>query len=553
MRISDPYLRSPATNDMKRVKGHSRAKSYAAPRSQDSPSRQLMAELAKDLDQVHIHARELHQVRGYQRQQFFEQLDRREQERAQEQYAALDAAAARHDQIRREAEEELRRYQQRVEEEQRQRREEEARRERERQERELAESERREREATEKREAAERAKAEEARKAAQARKEKEQREQLEKEKAEQEAARQKADTEAAERRTREAANRARTNQNQGQQGPPPVVSQQSSSVSVLTPEKEAEHRRYLELHQHLKKFRKHMEKLAKTDPTLKPKLGNMRRTIKKCVGQLTETKGANKQPVGEITKTLREALTISEPPVDVRQFIAFPPPAIQTTENPTVSGVMIYLLSIFSKCVINQFVSEASAKTKAADPIGIVTAQIFSSEAFLYRGVSMIDILICKFRKVCPVLWGVYGDERTAQGKLRIGWRRTKDGPFLTEQQHSERMTGLGAGFAAISLRNFERTPRLQNPFPNSNFWTCLANIVNVPPREAQPTHFLVLKSMMEVSVEKFLYFYGDLGMVALKKALVEFPASVPEQSAASRAVALLPDVLKRDKNLTVA
>lgn len=49
--------------------------------------------------------------------------------------------------------------------------------------------------------------------------------------------------------------------------------------------------RYTEIHQNLKKLRKFMIDQAKTNPALKGRMGDMRREIRKSVGQLTVTQG----------------------------------------------------------------------------------------------------------------------------------------------------------------------------------------------------------------------------------------------------------------------
>ena len=149
------------------------------------------------------------------------------------------------------------------------------------------------------------------------------------------------------------------------------------------------------------------------------------------------------------------------------------------------------------------------------------------------------------------MLFGIYGPENTAQGKQRLGWRReTKQGPFVSEQRHSERMTGLGAGFAALSLRNYDRS-RMQNPYPASNYWRALASIVNTPPAEVTETHFMVLKAMIENSEARIMEFFGEAGKAALRKALIEFPASVGARGGVSaKALTVLPDVYRRDKKL---
>jgi len=71
----------------------------------------------------------------------------------------------------------------------------------------------------------------------------------------------------------------------------------TSDKSQVDSGKEAEHQRYQAIHQSLKDLRRFMMAQAKGNPVLKKRMGDMRREIKKCVGQLTEGKGANRGPV----------------------------------------------------------------------------------------------------------------------------------------------------------------------------------------------------------------------------------------------------------------
>lgn len=66
------------------------------------------------------------------------------------------------------------------------------------------------------------------------------------------------------------------------------------------PEREAEHRRYLAIHRNLKESRKYLTLEASKSPQVKQQMGEMRRELKKCIGQLTEGKGANRGPVSPI-------------------------------------------------------------------------------------------------------------------------------------------------------------------------------------------------------------------------------------------------------------
>jgi nucleoporin GLE1 len=236
-----------------------------------------------------------------------------------------------------------------------------------------------------------------------------------------------------------------------------------------------------------------------------------------------------------------------QPEVDVTMFLVSPPTEIGSTKGP---ALLLYLLNILAKAIISQFISEASVSPKSADPVGIMGSTMFAQEDFRWNGFSLVDILIAKFHVVCPVLFGIYGDEATSEGKRRLGWtREEKTGHWVSGQRHFERMTGLGAGYAAIALRNFDNS-RHENPFPPYHFWTTLASITNVPAAEVTSTHFAVLKAMIENNEQRILQFFGDGGIMALRAALIEFPRRVGFNSSAAKAVAILTDVLRKDKKI---
>ena len=254
-----------------------------------------------------------------------------------------------------------------------------------------------------------------------------------------------------------------------------------------------------------------------------------------------------------IKSTLKDALTIPSPPVDIRDYFAVPPPESQIPEQSKCPSLLVYSLNIFSKAIISQFGGESGISISAAEPAGVLVAQIFATVEYQFRGHSLIDILLAKLHLACPVLWGVYGDESTPEGRMRLGWRK-EGGVYISESRHHERVSGLGAGFASIALRNFTKS-RLRNPFPPTNFWECLANILNIPPGEVQPTHLFVLKAMLENSVERFIHFYGSAAIAALRLALVTFPATLPprvQDTAGCKAITLLVDMLIREKNLRI-
>ncbi|KAI9759030.1 MAG: hypothetical protein M4579_002619 [Chaenotheca gracillima] len=500
-------------------------------------------------------------------EQFYAQLERSAAEKEKVHRLALASAAAAHDDVLRSAELVRLRFEHELQKEIR-RRQEEERKEFERIRREKAEAELAERrQRIEDAHRAERAEAERIR----------QIEELEAEARARSTASAEADKRAQQQRRQSAEEAARRNQEQAQraqqqakvaapvaaapQPPPPPAAAPAGVASVIDPEelqrRDANHRRMVEMHQQLKVLRNNTLGWAKTSPNWKTKLGDMRREIRKSVGQLTEGRGANKEPVRKIGEILKEAMADgSAPQVDIRTYIfdsnQVDPNSPSANQAPEAPATFVYLLNIFAKAVMAQFIDEAGVAPKAADPVGIVVAQIFATPQFHWRGMPLIDILMCKFHVVCPVLWGIFGNEKTNLGKTRLGWwREEKDGPWVSDQRHSERMTGLGAGFASIALRNFEKS-KSQNPYPNYHYWQSLQYIISLPPQAATWTHYIVLKSMIEHYETRFLDFFGAAALAALRKALIEFPKQAPTKNAAASALGVLTDVMKRDAKLTI-
>ena len=269
--------------------------------AKDSPSRQLLWELG----QLAISTQE----------EFYAHLDRESHEREALHQQALAAATAKHESVRRTAEQ----YRERLEEQiqaDRKRKDEAEQREleklrREKVEREIVERKRQvERAKTieleEKRiaeveslerEAADRRKAARERQDANAAKRQEEERQK--------AARQKEQDEAAEVRAREtavAAQKARPAPVVQAPAPipapaPPVQHATPTTQYPQNTQLETEHSRYLEIHGALKELRKFMTAQTKQNAQLKGAMGDMRREIKKSVGQLRDGKGANKVQV----------------------------------------------------------------------------------------------------------------------------------------------------------------------------------------------------------------------------------------------------------------
>lgn len=234
----------------------------------------------------------------------------------------------------------------------------------------------------------------------------------------------------------------------------------------------------------------------------------------------------------------------------------------------TVPSLVLYLLSVFSKAIINAFVGECAVNSKAAEPVGTLVAQIFSMPELQFARnvnphrpvtVSLISVLMCKFHASAPALFGIYGPESTAAGRLRIGWRLEKlsndKKAFVGENKHYDRLTGLGVGYASIALRNFSKA-KVQNPWPPVHYWSSLAHIVNTPPSEVQTSHLILLKSMLENNaIDRFLLFFGAAGIAALRQAVVEFPRSLPrelQEKPVSKALTLMVESWKKEKHFSL-
>lgn len=256
--------------------------------------------------------------------------------------------------------------------------------------------------------------------------------------------------------------------------------------------------------------------------------------------------------MNKITTALREALSgrVPSPPIDASMFVVDPREDVAdaTNNGPTLPSLFVYLVNICAKGIVKQFINECGANPKAADPIGVFTAQLFSMKEFHWRGQSLIDILMAKFRVACPVLFGLRGNDKMEKGRLALGWR--KDGPgWETEQSHNDRMTGLGAGYASVSLRDFSKASKT-NPYPPTNYWIALAGLINTPHGEVSNTHFVVLRAMIQGYEQRFLNFYGNAGLAALRLALVEFPKKAPKDASAVGPLLALAEVLRSEEGL---
>ncbi|KAI4090680.1 MAG: hypothetical protein LQ344_004583 [Seirophora lacunosa] len=507
--------------------------------ARDSPSRQLLWELSR--------------LAVSQQEDLYERLDRDSREREATHKSALAEAIARHEKVRKNAEAERDRLEKEIQQE-RERRQEEARIEEERQRQNRAEEDQRlaaaRAEQAARAERAERAATEE-RNAETARQE------AEKKRREAEAAKARKAQEAEARNVAEKERKSKEEAAAAASSRPSVLAQMQPATSQPKQlqsdpiqhkshaRREAEHRRYLEIHRNLKELRVFMDQQTKQDARLKSRMGDMRRKVRKSVGQIIEGRGKNETPQRAILATLKEAKNdFPQLTVGLAGFVAHPVPDAQ------VPALLVYLLNQFAKAVVSQFIDEAAVAPKIADPVGTIAISMFAKDDFRVQGLSLIDILIAKFHVVCPPLFGIYGDEKTTEGRTRLGWRREEGGgAWISERSHQDRMSGLGAGYAALSLRSFEKSA-MSNPYPPHHYWQALSVILNVPAGQVTDTHLYLLRALLMNSEARFMEFFGDAAKKLLRIAMVDYPQRAPKGSVAAVVLETLGATMKRDKKL---
>ncbi|KAF2035029.1 GLE1-domain-containing protein [Setomelanomma holmii] len=494
----------------------------------DSPSRQIAIEFNLRLS---LNDRD-----------FNERLDQAAEERAKLHQEQLARAAEEHRKVLRGAELEVQRIE--LEEEQRRlRREEEQQQEIERLQREKAQQQadahRRALEARQREEEA-------ARRAAEHQRQLQETEARLKTQKEQEAAaeRQKKEKEEADRKAKEAADtaeRARAQQAaQAQAAQParqPVTATLFSTTSApkVAPSNaqastsiDQVHAKYLQLHARMKEFRVSFanEHKQKGNP-LKGPVGDTRRNIRLRLGQINTDR---KDSVAAIKK-LREdsfnvALNTPGPTIDIRPYlISQDIPPVGSDAEAQYPAFLLYLWICFEKFVLKQFEKEAaSTDGRTIQEIGLIAASLLADPRYMWNGIPLTDVVLAKLHRICPILFGIRGTMSTAEGQIRLGWLPIdKNQP--SEEQYGQRMRGLGAGYAALSLRSFNaKAPAI----PMSEYWRAIVSICNTPSEDLWPGHFAILYGMIRDYYKKFLTFYGAQARGVLRRATIDLPARAP-------------------------
>ena len=263
----------------------------SSPLRRDSPARSpAQHELEQIFETLNLQDKKHATVYYHQRLLFQEELDTRQRIKAESDDQRLKACQASRNSVREEAEAALLAHlkvqedeKRRLREEAQRHQEEEARRKAEAQQRAREEEQRRVREQTEQEEAAKRAEADRLRREEEQRRkatEDAQRRDTERQQQEAEDSRKHAEAEAAVKQQEE---QAKASAAAAAASVPKAAAPASKAASAGI---EKRHRDYLDLHRRLKKFRAEFWEQAKGDKTIKARVGEMRRDVRKHVGQL---------------------------------------------------------------------------------------------------------------------------------------------------------------------------------------------------------------------------------------------------------------------------
>ncbi|PSN72896.1 hypothetical protein BS50DRAFT_172466 [Corynespora cassiicola Philippines] len=328
----------------------------------------------------------------------------------------------------------------------------------------------------------------------------------------------------------------------------PTAPSQPAAVAAVAPSTtspgiEEIHAKYLELHGRMKQFRIAFENEQKRkDNPLKAIIGDARRNMRLRMGQITKERESSKQAIARLRdECFTLALNTPGPTVDIRPYIVsheYPP--LSSDADAQYPAFLLYVWMRFVKALLKQFEKEAANDDGLIiQEIGLIAASLLTDSRYFWNGVSMTDLVLAKYHKLNPILFGIRGTMSTAQGRQRLGWLHI-DKADPTPNSYAQRMRGLSAGYASLSLRQFTGKPPA---IPVSEYWRAVARVCNTPTNLLTAGHFAVLQGLIQHSVKKFITFYGVSAKAALRRAVYDLPARAPQDvSESANLVKVLPD-----------
>lgn len=322
---------------------------------------------------------------------------------------------------------------------------------------------------------------------------------------------------------------------------------------------EKEHEEYLALYFKLKKWRGDYWDQLRADSKssgrkdlkdLKTFISEARQLINIQVGQLnTGDKAINKAAEDRIINLLKKALQ-SETPMTGQKIPVnfFLPTSLSLNDNDqtVITDQAGFLMCWLAKRIVVLIMSYVHGEAIRGEPIGTMVTKVFGLSDIQYarqgsdlpdskKSQSLIPILLAKYHKVCPGLFGITARQDTLEGMRKLGWSFSRDANGSksvpnSHQDYFDRTTGLARAYASFALRNASASSKIANPYPPKYFWKSLAQLVNLPPEKVQPIHLVILQNIFgHEGIKRFLLFFGDVGIAALREAYVEFLGRLPD------------------------
>jgi nucleoporin GLE1 len=329
---------------------------------------------------------------------------------------------------------------------------------------------------------------------------------------------------------------------------PAVTARALAPTAAPAPDVEELHRKYMELHARMKKFRTTFyDEASQPGHPLKGVVGDARRTLRTKLGQISTDRKTTQRSIKEIReKCLDLAKQPGGPMIDIRPFIISRHVQFNTEAEAQYPAFLLYLWIQFGKFVVAQWKSEATSDGAILQEVGLLAASLYADKNYMVNGVAPVtDLLLAKLHRKCPMLFGISGNTTSKEGLIRLGLDKYEGGS--QENEYAESIMGIGAGYASIHLRQYKSTVPA---FDMADYWRAVVGIINTPSDALYPGHFLVLKGLLHDFVHKFLGYYGAPAKAVVRRAVTTFPARAPLTRygvrAAAEVVSVLPGTWKK-------
>ncbi|PPJ59643.1 hypothetical protein CBER1_01163 [Cercospora berteroae] len=300
---------------------------------------------------------------------------------------------------------------------------------------------------------------------------------------------------------------------------PPGTAQLTVPSGLGTPQAERYevHNAYLKLHAQCKELRKEVSLIKTSNRQLYDSIRDNARHIKLAVGQLAKNDSiGNRKRINTIQEHWKWSITCC--PSETADLNLY---RLQPVDPLQVPKVFLYMVNYTVKIILKQLAYEATVDAEHAEPIGILTATLFSKPEFKPGGHFMSDMLWAKFHKIHAALFGVRFNELTPDGRLALGFKRDV---YTSKTMWHDAVRALSRGYAAITLRDFSRSQN-ENPFPNRLYWEALSRVLTTPVEERISLHYVTVDGMLDpLFVPRFIKFYGNNALAAMRAAVLEFP-----------------------------